>query len=137
MRISFFFPRSRKYSHIIFWDAAEDEEETGKDTGISRHRHVNCGSDLARRKEPICNILMLGKFVNVCTSECSISRVKIRGQSGTYLMKSVLAWTDMPSWSNTFIKWGIKSRNDIAKLFLGATNSFGSNREGSGLLVQC
>jgi hypothetical protein len=48
-------------------------------------------------------------------------------------MKSVRAWTDMPSWSNTFIRWGMKSWNDIAKLFLGATNSFGSKREGSGL----
>ena len=73
VRISFFFPRSRKYSHIIFWNAAEDKEETGKDTGISRHRHVNCGSDFSRRKEPIRNILMLGKFVNVCTSNVQLT----------------------------------------------------------------
>ena len=50
-------------------------------------------------------------------------------------MKSVRAWTDIPSWSNTFIKCGIKSAKDMAKLFLGATNSFGSKSEGSGLIL--
>ena len=82
VRISFFFPRSRKYSHVIFWDAAEDEEETGKNAGISRHRHVNCGSDLARRKEPIRNILMLRKFVNVCTSNAQLAAARPGGKVG-------------------------------------------------------
>jgi hypothetical protein len=66
--ISFFFPRSREYPHIIFGDTTEDEEEAGEDAGIRRHRHINCGGNLGGRKEPIREILMLGKFVNVCTS---------------------------------------------------------------------
>ena len=67
--IGFLFPSSGKDPRVIFGDTAEDEEWTGEDTRISRHRHVNCSSNLARREEPISNILMLRKFMNVGTSK--------------------------------------------------------------------
>jgi len=69
--VGFLLPGSGKDSHVIFGDTAEDEEWMGEDTRISRHRHVNCSSNLARREEPtrISNILMLRKFMNVRTSK--------------------------------------------------------------------
>jgi hypothetical protein len=70
--------------------------------------------------------------MNMSTGNVQLATSK-SGENWEYLIKSVRAWTDIPSWSNTFIKWGIKSRKDMAKLFLGATNSFGSRSEGSGL----
>jgi len=69
LSVGFLFPSSGKDPHIIFGDSAKDEEETGEDTRVSRHRHVNCSSNLARREEPISNILMLRKFMNVRIDE--------------------------------------------------------------------
>lgn len=66
------------------------------------------------------------------TSSAQLALLKSGGK-WNYLIKSVRAWTDMPSWSNTFIRWFIKSLKDMAKLFRGAICSFGSRREGSGL----
>jgi hypothetical protein len=39
----------------------------------------------------------------------------------------------MPSWSKTFMRWGIKSWNDMANPFLGAMKSAGSIIDASGL----
>lgn len=130
--ISFFFSRSSKDLHIIFGDTAENEEETGEYTGIGRQSHVNGSCNLARREESVCYVLMLRKIMNMRTSNAQLAWSN-QVREVKYLIKSVRAWTDIPSWSNTFIRWGIKSAKDMAKLFLGATNSFGSRSEGSGL----
>lgn len=51
----------------------------------------------------------------------------------TYLIKAVRACRDMPSWSKTFMRCGMKSWNDIANPFLGAMKSAGSIIDASGL----
>ena len=66
--IGFFFSRPRKDFHIIFGDAAVNEEDTGEYTGIGRQSHVDGSRNLARREESVRYVLMLRKIMNMRTS---------------------------------------------------------------------
>jgi hypothetical protein len=62
-----------------------------------------------------------------------VSAMSDKCYENTHLMKLVRACIDMPSWSRTLIRWGTKSRKDIAYPFRGAIKSLGSTIAGSGL----
>jgi hypothetical protein len=75
------------------------------------------------------------KCGNVVTVYVNVSvSVSDEWHGNTHLMKLVRACIDMPSWSRTLIRWGTKSRKDIAYPFRGAIKSLGSTMDGSGLL---